>query len=662
MMARPFVVAGAVVAYIAVAAVLALWAGGALFFLMHRAIPHHVTPLTWPTYAHFYWNHSRERQLLLLSLLVPAAVGLFPLGALLSWLGGADRELHGSARFASPADVRRSGLTGKIGIIVGKMDDHFLQFPGQQFVLLAAPTRSGKGVSVVVPNLLNWSHSAVVLDIKLENFLLTSKFRASHGQDVYLFNPYAEDGRTHRWNPLDAISRDPNIRVGDLLAMAGMLYPASAGDKDAFWSDTAKNLFLGLALMVMETPNVTLTMGEILRQSSGKGRGLKEYLADEINARAAREQAFSGDCLEALNRFMSATDNTLANIINSFTAPLVAFANPLVDAATAASDFDMAKVRDQKMTIYIGIQPNRLADAALLLNLFFSQLIHVNTKALPAKGLHDIPCLLILDEFPALGKIRIMTSANAFIAGYGLRLLTIVQSVAQLETVYGPKEARTLITNHAMQILFTPREQADANSYSEMLGYYTVKSTSKGRSTNRGFAGGGSSSENVSDQRRALLLPQELKELSDEEQIIILEGARPIRCGKGRYYQEPAFIDRLKTVSPSLARTKGLPTRDALDLAAFTQRELSIAVPHLDVDQHVARVEGRTRPLTIDDQIDVNALDLPIDTLPSFDDPGQPTPAELGGFVGSFLALAGAEAGPIALLTVAEESNMLMEA
>lgn len=662
---HPVFAAAAIGTYLIVAIALCLWAAGALFFAMHKAMPHGITPMTWVTYVRFYWHDANQRKLLILALIVPGALALFPLGPIFGWLSGKDRELHGAAQFASAKDIREAGLLGDTGIIVGKYGKQFLQFPGQQFCLLAAPTRSGKGVSFVIPNLLNWPGSCVVLDIKLENFLLTSGFRAKHGQKVFLFNPYAEDVCTHRWNPLDGISRDPYLRVGDLLTLGGSLYPANPGDKDAFWSDSAKNLFLGLALMVMESPELPTTLGEILRQSSGKGRELKEHLSDRINERAQAEAPYSEDCLYALGRFLSASDNTLANIISSFTAPLVPFASPLIDAATSASDFDIGQVRDQRMTIYIGIQPNRLADASLLLNVLFSQLINVNTKELPSGRRHPIQCLLILDEFPALGKIGVLARANAFIAGYGLRLLTIIQSVAQLEGVYGQHDARTLITNHAMQVLFTPREQKDANAYSEMLGYYTVKSTSKGRSFNRGFGSGGSNSENISDQRRALLLPQELKELRDDEQIIVLENTRPIRSFKARFFQEVAFIARLKEVSATLRAAKGMPSKPVLDEIAFEAKELATLVPKLDIDAHVARVERRVRPLRHDDSLDLSRLDIDLEALPAFSDPSNPSDDEIAQFVDGFLALGQAGAERIDLTFSVEEAgatNMLMEA
>lgn len=627
--------------------VLALWAAGAIFFLMHKAVPQAVTPMTWVRFAQGYWDFPMERRLLTLSLLVPGALALFPLGLIFSWIGGPDPSLHGTARFATWSDVKRAGLTGPKGIIVGKSQGRFLQFPGQQFCLLAAPTRSGKGVSFVIPNLLNWPDSCVVLDIKLENFLLTSKFRADHGQKVYLFNPFAEDGLTHRWNPLDGVSKDPHLRTGDLLALATGLYPALPGEKDAFWAESARNLFLGLALMVLETPDLPATIGEILRQSSGQGRGLKEYIAERIADRASASLPYTQGCLDALNRFLSATENTLANIISSFNAPLILFANPLVDAATSASDFDIARVRDERMTVYIGIQPNRLAEASLLINVFFSQLINLNTRALPTADRHYIPCLLILDEFAALGKINILAKANAYIAGYNLRLLTIIQSIAQLDAVYGTNDARTLITNHAMQVLFTPREQRDANAYSEMLGFDTVKSLSTGRSINRGFGGGGSSSENLSDQRRALMLPQELKALPDHEQIILLENTKPIRCEKARYFKERAFMDRLKAISPALKGTRGLPPRTLLDRVAFETRLLAAPVPKLDVKAHQAGLARRKMPAT-PDSIDLSRLEVDPADLPEITNQSDPSSEEIDRLVDTFFSLANVETEAIA--------------
>ena len=129
---------------------------------------------------------------------------------------------------------------------------------------------------MVIPNLLNYPDSVVVLDIKLENFTLTSGFRAKHGQAVYLFNPFAEDGSTHAWNPLDGVRREHHLRVGDILAIGQVLYP-NEQMRESFWSDQARNLFMGLALYLLDTPALPCTLGELLRQSSGKGQSIKEH-------------------------------------------------------------------------------------------------------------------------------------------------------------------------------------------------------------------------------------------------------------------------------------------------------------------------------------------------------------------------------------------------
>jgi len=150
------------------------------------------------------------------------------------------------------------------------------------------------------------------------------------------------------------------------------------------------------------------------------------------------------------------------------------------------------------------IQPNKLAESRLIVNLFFSQLINVNTKELPQNN-PDLKhqCLLLMDEFTSIGKVNIIANAVSYMAGYNMRLLPIIQSMAQLDATYGKEVARTLITNHALQIIYAPREQQDANDYSDMLGYTTVRkqNVTRGRETSR----------SESEERRALMLPQELK-------------------------------------------------------------------------------------------------------------------------------------------------------
>ena len=530
------------------------------------------------------------------------------------------RALHGDARFANRAEINSAGLSGggSPGILVGRFRGKLLSLPGQLSVMLSAPTRGGKGVSIVVPNLLNWSHSVVVFDTKGENYEITAGFRAAHGQAVYAFSPFDDEGHSHRWNPLSCVRSDPYHRVSDLLSIGQVFYPNDGGgtSSEGFFNDQARNLFLALGLLLLETPALQRTIGEMLRQSSGKGRSLRDHLAGVIADRKkdgnAHGQPLSDECVDALQRLLSNSDNTLSSIVATFVAPLTIFADAIVDAATSANDFQLEDERRRLMSVYVRIPPHRLASARPLINLFFSQLVALNTQHLPEQDQSlRYQCLLVNDEFAAMGRVGIITSAAAFLAGYNLRLLTVVQAMSQLDAVYGDKEARTFATNHGLQILFAPREQRDADEYSAMLGFLTERATSRGRS--RSFSGHShsSTSQNESEQRRALLMPQEFKELGVERQVIILENCKPILAEKIRYYREKAFRARLLP-----------PPR----------------VQQLKLDLHLARVQERwcfaDDELALGAKFDVESLAYDLDELPeTLDGP----PEQIAGAILDFL-------------------------
>lgn len=548
------------------------WASGVTFLHVNGADPALAGPFSiieyWKLYAHSSEKFVRVSVQL-------CAIG--PWALLAGFIGWAviakqNRPLHGAARFANTAEIRKAGLLDPKGgldktILVGKKNGRYLTYGGYQFVILAAPTRSGKGVGIVVPNCLNYSDSLVVLDIKGENFDITSGFRAKHGQKVYLFAPFDEAGVTHRYNPLEYISDDPAQRLGDIDAIGTALY-SGGNQNDKFWSENAKDLFRGLCLFVLERKDLPKTFGEILRQASGKGKPLKEYIFEELKKAQDTGHPFSNACIDCLNRVLSNSENTLAGIVATFGTPLLIFQNPRVDLATSANDFDLREVRRERMSIYFKMPPNKLKEGSVLVNLFFDQLLNLNTRVLPSqdKTLKQ-QCLVLLDEMTSIGKVAMIAQAVSYMAGYNMRLLTIIQNKSQLEDVYGKAGALTLLSNHALMVMYAPSPtvQSDAQEYSEMLGYETVKSRSRTSSMQ-------SSSTSTSDQRRALMLPQEIRELSQTREIVSLENCKPILCDKIRYYEDPDFTCRAHLPPPS--------------------------IPKQDIDTFIAKIENRTRPMT----------------------------------------------------------------
>jgi type IV secretion system protein VirD4 len=471
------------------------------------------------------------------------------------------KALHGAARFASIKDIQSKNLFAPSGIVLGRKGNQIIRFTGPEFVLLAAPTRSGKGVGFCIPNLLMWEHSVVVLDIKGENYELTSAYRAEKlGQEVFIFNPFSAN--THACNFLSYVSKDPNFRVNDLQAMAATIYPP--GDKP-FFVDTARNLFVGLAMMVLETPGLPHTLGEVLRQASGKGQSLKDHLETVIRMRSVSPMPFSSICIDSLNRFMSLPDETLGNVEASFTAPLSIFMNPVIDKATSRDDFDFREVRKKKITIYLNIPTDKVTAAPFILNLFFTMLIQENVKELPEQNpALKYSCLLLMDEFTAAGKIEMIEKGVGFIAGYGLRLAIVIQDRSQLAASkggYGKESAQNIINNMGAKVYFTPNTQEDAESYSKMIGNETVRHESIQRS-NIGFSSGNSSrsaSEQIS--ARALMLPQELVLMSDKKQLVQRKGIPIIEAEKIIYFEDPEFKDRLASTMQQTKTVDGKPRK-----------------------------------------------------------------------------------------------------
>lgn len=492
--------------------------------------------------------------------------------------------LHGAARFASERELRRHGFRSRVGIVVGRKRGKFLTFGGPEHVIVEAPTRSGKGVGIVIPNLLTWQGSVVVLDVKRENYEATAGFRAHYAQDVFLFNPTDREGRSARYNPLSYIDRnDPDDVIIELQKIATMLFVAPEYG-EAFWANGARTGFTGVGAYLAETTAHPLTLGEIYRHMTDGD--VRDFFKREL---ANPALALSTGCRTALADFAGGSDNSFADIKKTITNVLGLWLNPIVDAATSVSDFDLRDLRKRRMSIYLGVSPDELDRIAPLYNLLFQQLIDLNVRDLPDETT-PVPVLVILDEFARLGRASIIASAFSYVAGYGIRLLPVIQSRSQLRGVYGEHVADEIVANCGVEVAFTPKELRVANDLSERLGYTGQDSITKSLTINGLLA---NRSKSISEQRRALLLPQELMQFPSTKLILLRGGIPPIIGDKIVYFKSRFFKARAfpAPVVPAIpraqtTRTASGPARDMTEREAAGDPTAPLAMDDICTADH----------------------------------------------------------------------------
>ena len=488
--------------------------------------------------------------------------------------GRKKEEIHGSARFANDSELEKSGLFPKKGaprkypsILIGKMPkgrfkNKFVELVGQTFVGVSAPTGSGKGVGIVIPNLLNYSDSIVNTDIKLENFYKTAGFRKQQGQEVFLFAPdgYAENEidrksgvlRSHRWNPYHYVRRESAYRVGDLLIMANSIYPLSGDPKSDVWPSSAQKLFIGLSLWMLDTEeitNQTPTLPYLLSLIGVEG-GIANWIKAQL-----KHSYISDECSRELNTFLSFPDETQGSVLLSFNSPLAIYGDETVAHAVSGNDFDFRDLRRKGMSLFVGVQPPNKKRFQGLLNLFFEQLINENTRVLPELDnslTHQ--CLLLLDEFPAIGRVNQIKESIGFTRQYNLRYLFIYQDKSQLEdkALYSKEGADNIIENLSLEVIYPPKKvNSRVKEICETLGTKTVQVSSKSRTSGKNV----SRSLNKAPQKRQLMMPSELVELGHERHstadiglktLVFKENQRSFIMDKIIYFDEPAFLKRME--------------------------------------------------------------------------------------------------------------------
>lgn len=455
--------------------------------------------LSW-TLLWYLFHGSSVLQAVLAPLAAPLAMlrwpSSVPLDPKLSWSGFAAlaivggvaaalfapraRPIHGDARFATRAEIRAMGLLSATGVLLGRLGGLrpvYLRHGGPLHVLLTAPTRSGKGVGVVTPNLLSWPGSVVVLDVKNENFETTSGFRARRGQRVFRFAPGDPERRTHRYNPLDSVRRDPAHRIADLQAIAHLLTPEAPGEQK-MWNQEARSLFVGLCLYILDTPGLPLTFGQIARVLQTNA-DLRDALVGVVEHRG---DTLDPACVNILSNFIQKAPKERSGVKSTLTGALELWNDPAIDAATSASDFSFDELRRQPTTVYVSVSLDQLERVAFLLNVVFQQLIGVTSRRPPGED-EPHPVLVLIDEFASLGRMDLVVDKMPFLAGFNVKLMLVIQGLAQLDRLYGVSGRELVLQNAGLQVYFASNDEQTSSYVSNRLGTTTVAQVTRSRST-----------------------------------------------------------------------------------------------------------------------------------------------------------------------------------
>ncbi len=443
-------------------------------------------------------------------------------------------SIHGDAKWATGKDVKKMGLRSKHGVLLGRYKNRLLVAGGYQHILLFAPTGSGKGVGFVIPNLLFWQDSVIVHDIKLENYELTSGWRRKHfKQKVFLWNPADPDGVSHCYNPMDWISKKPGQMVDDVQKIANFLLP-----EQEFWQNEARALLTGVMLYLVADENKPTTLGEVVRTL--RNDDVVYNLAVILDTMGKKIHPVS---YMNIASYLQKPDKERGSVTSTANSSLELWANPLIDTTTATSDFSLHEFKIEPHTVYVGLTPDNIHRLKPLMGMFYQQAAAFFTARLPQKH-EKYGVLMMMDEFPTLGKMEQFLAGIAYFRGYNVRLFLIIQDTEQLKGIYEESGMNSFLSNSTYRITFAANNMETANLISQLLGNKTADQISYNKPKYLDL-NPGARSLHVSQTQRALLLPQEVIQLPREDQIILIESQPPIRSKKVTYYNDKFFTKRL---------------------------------------------------------------------------------------------------------------------
>lgn len=539
-----------------------------IFFAVSKVgDPATARPLT--IYSYWYWYGEDARFAKYLWIALGGALVGFIIPALFLFTPK-KRSLHGDAKWAGRPEIKRIGLFNNHGVIVGQYGNRMLMHAGtggvSPHVYLAAPTGSGKTQGVMLPNLLNWPGSVVALDIKGELYARTAGYRAAHGQAVHYLNFSPRDGKGDQYNPFEYVSDDPDFRVGDIAKITAYLIPLPEGDP--FWVNQGRQLFLGLALYfygVNEVPTLPKIRNLLLTPE-----GIQAWCRNLIGSEGRR--VHHPECLRTLGAFAASAENTATGIRDTVASALLPVVNEVTAAILSGNSFDLRTLRSRATSIYLVVMPPDREQVAPLVRLFFQQLVDLNSDIEFGRDpSHKHRILLAMDEFATIGRVPAIAEGIAYIRSYGFTLLSVVQSPSQLNGLYRQDAAKAFTDNFGCTVFYTPgpRDLVTAEEISKILGFQTVAGISQSKRT-AWTLDHDHKSQTTSDQRRALMLPQEVLRLPQKREIVIVAGANPIlgkklwtekHRGLAARFAQPPVPAPLPALTPAPSREL-TPTRE----------------------------------------------------------------------------------------------------
>jgi type IV secretion system protein VirD4 len=474
-------------------------------------------------------------------------------------------ETYGSARWARADEVRAAGLLEPDGVVLGKFDQIYLRHDGPEHVLCFAPTRSGKGVGLVVPSLLTWAGSAIVHDIKGENWQLTSGFRARYGR-VLLFDP--TNARSSAYNPLLEVRRG-QWEVRDVQNIADILVdPEGSLEKRNHWEKTSHALLVGAILHVLYA-EADKTLAGVAAFLSDPRRPIESTLAAMMKTSHLGEAGPHPVIASAARELLNKSDNERSGVLSTAMSFLGLYRDPVVAEVTRRCDWRISDVfgGQRPATLYLVVPPSDIARTKPLIRLILNQIGRRLTEDLNSKGRRH-RLLLMLDEFPALGRLDFFESALAFMAGYGLKSFLIAQSLNQIEKAYGPNNS--ILDNCHVRVSFATNDERTAKRVSDALGTATEMRAMRNYAGHRLSPWLGHLMVSRSETARPLLTPGEVMQLPPADEIVMVAGTPPIRAKKARYFEDRRFQERLLP-PPALEKPGAAQTDDWSSLQLPTQ-------------------------------------------------------------------------------------------